>query len=308
MGSKIPRALIQGLGGITALQYEALSTSPQPYCDSHVCNAEISFVKRHLRKCADQTIEVLPCYRLKKSSEHHQNCKYNLKGALSVVARESDSDLFGAIENARYELRLHILQNAYWESTKAAFERKARPPRPDTPEKSYSSHGKLSTYLKTLKQILELRNLCANNEELKELITLDHKGMKVPWSRFFFDHENLHTFLKYYPKDQYTIPLAINGHIDRIEQPSTQRKYHTLKLVPPFVSPNAQNVIKKPQPQIVVTTPDLATHFNPGEEYIFFGIWKPSISYKKTEKYHWENQRIEMYIKNSEHFIRCEEN
>ncbi|MDT4811005.1 hypothetical protein FQZ97_439310 [compost metagenome] len=305
MGSKIPQAFVPGRGKFTAWEYEALLSTPQPYCHSTGCQAEISFVKRHDRQFADQTIEVAPSYRLKKSAVHHPECIYNLNGRLQVVARSSDSDVFEAFSQAQYEFRLHVLLKEYWETTKQEYDQKAKAPGPTTQEKDFANRGRLSSYLKTLKQILELRNLCNGNEELKEVITLNFKGKKIPWSKFFFDHRNLHYFLRCYPADSYTIPLAINGHIRQIEPPTGNLKYHTVKLSSPYVAADVNNVIKKPMPQIVVTDPSVAEELVSGDEYIFFGVWKPSLSRNIRRNIIWENQKIEMRIQNDEHFIRC---
>lgn len=77
MGSKIPEAR-NALGAkASALQYEGNPVG-QLFCPSNGCEARLSFVKRHDRRYATKTIEVAPCFRLKKRFNHDANCKYNL--------------------------------------------------------------------------------------------------------------------------------------------------------------------------------------------------------------------------------------
>ncbi|KGK01675.1 hypothetical protein, partial [Pseudoalteromonas sp. ND6B] len=111
MGSKIPEASLGFGNRVDATDYEN-----KPYgtlfCASPSCSAQLSFVKRHDRKYATKTVEIAPCFRLKRNEEHSAKCKYNIGGQLNIIAKSSDSAVFSAIEESKYEFRLHILLKA----------------------------------------------------------------------------------------------------------------------------------------------------------------------------------------------------
>ncbi|ENT6848201.1 hypothetical protein ACFD7L_004316 [Vibrio vulnificus] len=310
MGSKIPEARLGSGNRVAATDYEN-----KPYgalfCASPSCSAQLSFVKRHDRKYATKTVEIAPCFRLKRNEEHSAKCKYNIGGQLNIIAKSSDSAVFSAIEKSKYEFRLHILLKALWELSKPEIENKGKAwGSSGESDKKYSNKGKLTNYLKTLKQILQLRALCEDNKELKSLVTLNYRGKKVSWERFYFDHENLHNFVKHYKVGEYTMPLAISGHIHELRKPMNEKfPFHVVELNSPFVEPDKNGVIKKPIPQIILKNSSLLKYIDPSKEYIFFGRWKPRERKRsgrnENSKMQWVFENIEMYIDNRDHFIEC---
>ena len=180
MGSKIPDAKVERGSLVSALAYEQ-----QPFgklfCSITGCQAELSFVKRHNRRYESKTVEIAPCFRLKRYEHHSLGCKYDLSGRLEVVAKQSDSEVFGAISDSQYEFRLHILLKALWVLTDQQVRRKGVSwGGAGEQDKKYSNKGRLTNYLRTLKQIMELRELCEEREELSSLVTLNFKGQKIP--------------------------------------------------------------------------------------------------------------------------------
>ncbi|HGO5293142.1 TPA: hypothetical protein ACK210_002845 [Photobacterium damselae subsp. damselae] len=216
-----------------------------------------------------------------------------------------------AIDESKYEFRLHILLKAFWKLSKSGIELKNPTGNASaTSNKKYSNKGKLTSYLKTLKQILELRALSENNKELKSLVTLNYRGKKVSWNRFYFDHENLHNFVKYYNIGEYTIPLAISGYIHELRMSVHEKfPFHVVELNSPFVEPDNDGVIRKPIPQIILKNSELLKEIDLSKEYIFFGRWKArekklnARSAKSKNKWIFEN--IEMFIDSKDHFIEC---
>ncbi|EKO3466774.1 hypothetical protein ACEC37_001466 [Vibrio fluvialis] len=307
MGSKIPEAIRANGTLVSALGFEQ-----QPfgklYCCIDGCSAELSFVKRHNRKYESKTVEIAPCFRLKRYEQHSLGCKFDLSGRLELVAKRSDSEVFRAVSASQYEFRLHILLKALWELTDYQVKRKgASWGTAGELDKRYSNKGRLTNYLRTLKQILELRELCEEKEELSSLVILDFKGHKIPWNQFFFDVSNLFEFLKFYKPEQTTPPLAISGHIKEISPPTEKFRYYQIKLESPFIEVNEQGVINKPTPEITVKDPRLLKYFKVGSEYIFFGIWYVR---QRSKKGRGENSHIKWVFNNivlnmayKDHFI-----
>lgn len=102
----------------------------------------------------------------------------------------------------------------------------------------------LSNYLKTLRQILEIRALCEDNQELKKLVTLKFKKNKVTWEKFYFDNENLGHFVQAHGTDKSTMPLAISGYIREIRNPDEKFSFHVVELNSPFVEPDKNGVVR----------------------------------------------------------------
>ncbi|MEZ9746419.1 hypothetical protein AB4320_17200 [Vibrio splendidus] len=310
MGSKIPRARLVTDNKIDVLAYERRTDEAAIWCETSGCGAKLSFVSRHNRKCASKTIEIPPCFRLKPHEIHAEHCKYNIAGSLNIIAKSSESEVFKAIAEKKFEFRLHILIKALRELS--AFEvGKVSEGWGSGVEsnKAFNNKGKLSNYLRTLKQIIEIRTLCENDDELKSLIVLKFKGNKIPWSRFFFDDGNIEQFAKYYGSEKYTIPLAILGNLYKINEPTENFPYHVAELHSPFVQPNEKGEIKRTVVQVVLKKPKLVDSLAVGEDFVFFGQW--SVNTKESKKKIGRNnntmiyQNIKMYISNSDHFVRC---
>ncbi|MBS7440607.1 hypothetical protein KID96_25105 [Pseudomonas syringae] len=306
MGSKIFKAEIQGVGQKTAQEYESYLVGT-PICPSTGCIAKLTFVKSHLRQLADKTITVKPSFRLKPKEVHANDCKYNLEGQLEVIAAGSDTDVFGAVSKNSYEFRLHILLQEFQAVAKLERSSASDSKKNQGKDKSYAQKGKLSSYLKTLKQILELRSLCESNDELSSLIVIKSEAKSIPWSEFYFDHENLCTLFNVYGAPKTTPPLVICGSIKRVKVPTEKFKYHSVELQAPYAKPNENNEVVKAVASIVLTDPSLVTSFVVGEEYIFFGRWKTSQCEKGILLEggpSWVFQNINMYIENDDHFLK----
>ncbi|GHB06358.1 hypothetical protein [Modicisalibacter luteus] len=309
MGSKIPEAKLVSGKKTTALNYEKKPFG-DVFCCSPGCDAQLSFVKRHDRRYAKKTIEIAPCFRLKKNEDHDLSCRYNIGGQLKIIAKDSESEVFSAISNSKYEFRLHILIKALWELKNSNIETKGKGwGGSGEQNKQYSNKGKLSNYLKTLRQVLELRALCEDNQELKKLVTLKLKSKKVTWENFYFDHENLERFVQVHGADDFTMPLAISGRINEIRSPNEKFNFHVVELNSPFIEPDENGIVRKPVPQIVLKNSSLLKHIDIEKEYIFFGQWKARLRERNgrgsssTRKWIFEN--IEMYIDHKDHLIEC---
>ncbi|MCX7205847.1 MAG: hypothetical protein NT086_07670 [Proteobacteria bacterium] len=303
MGSKISFARLNFGDRLTALECEEKPQS-ELFCFSAGCAAKLSFVSRHNRRCTHSTIEVSPCFRLKKNELHDINCKYNLLGQLKIIVASSKSEVLSSISNGQYEFQLHILLKALrvlpdsavidiGESWAAEGEK----------NKGFSNKGSLSNYLKTLSQILELRSLCENNDDLKKIIVLKFKQDKIPWGKFYFDLDNLSKFVSFYKDNYSTVPLAISGRIYAIKPPTDTFKHYVVELYAPYILPDKNGITRRVVPQIIIKNNSLLKHMNYNDEYIFFGRWNININDRRlvVNKIIYEN--IRMNVENEEHYI-----
>lgn len=301
MGSKIPEARLSSGNKVTALVYEETIREGKVSCCSPACTARLSFVKRHLRNYANKKpIEILPCFRLKSGEIHGEHCKYNLKGRLQLIAKHSESEVFSALEQSKFVFRLHVLIKALWAATEEDFISHGKTwGGEDNSNKAYSNQGSLTNYLKTLRQIIELRNHCDNNDQLAKLVKLDYEGELINWHDFYYDSENLNELVKRHGAGKVKIPLAIAGHVFNIDKQGPPYNCHVVELYSPHASPNSDDILTTTTPQIHLKNPELFTLIDPDKEYVFFGKWEIHTKQKKTKAY----QDIKMFITEQDHFI-----
>lgn len=300
MGSKIPQARLASGNKVTAVDYEKIGSKKKISCCTSACTAQLSFVKRHFRKYAGkEPVQILPCFRLKPGEAHEENCKYNLKGSLQLLAKQSDSEIFSSFKKSNFIFRLHILIKALWTATEEDFSSQSKKWGGEhDSNKAYTNQGRLTSYLKTLNQIIELRNYCKNNDQLARLVRLDYNGELISWDDFYYDSENLGGLVAKHGSGAVKIPLAIAGHIFKISG-------DVVELRSPYVLPDSNNKLMKPTPKIYLKNPDLLRLIDPSKEYVFFGKWevttkqKAKTPNKPTTVY----QNIKMLIAESDHFI-----
>jgi hypothetical protein len=304
MGSKIPAAMLYSGQTVTALSYEA-EPGGEIFCTSNECQAELSFVRRHNRKYQSKTIEIAPCFRLKKHHVHHLACKYNIEGRLDLIAKSSDSDVFQSLEKSKYEFRLHVLLKALRVLDEYRVIELARKWGGSFDQnKSYSNKGKLTSYLRTLGQILELKSYCEDDEELASRIILDYRGSKIKWQKFHYDEKNLPMLVQDHGTGELDTPLAISGHVYSVKNlPSG--KCVVVELYSPVLVHDPSKRAWKATPQVYMHGEKLQSVIQKGAEYIFFGRWEVSLkTYSKSgEKNRINYQNIKMNISSSDHFI-----
>lgn len=301
MGSKIPEARLASGNKVTALEYEEANTKQKISCCSIGCTARLSFVKRHYRHYANKKPkEIFPCFRLKPGENHEEHCRYNLKGMLKLIAKDSDSEIFSSFQKSNFVFRLHVLIKALREATDEEFFLQGKKWGGESnSNKAYSNRGRLTSYLRTLSQIIELRNYCKNNDQLAKLVKLDYDGELINWYDFYYDSENLTELVTRHGVGRVKIPLAIAGHIFKIDN-------NVVELDSPYVLPDSNNVLMKPAPKIYLNNPNLLSFIDSGNEYVFFGRWEITIKQKaatvagKPTKVY---QNIKMRITESDHFI-----
>lgn len=154
VGSKIPRARLLTVNKIDVITCERRTDEAQIWCETLGCEAKLPFFSWHNRKCASKTIEIPLCFRLKPHEIHAEQCKYNIAGSLNIIAKSSESEVFKALAEKKFEFRLHILIKALRELS--VFEvGKVSEGWGSSVEsnKSFNNKGKLSNYLCTLKKI-----------------------------------------------------------------------------------------------------------------------------------------------------------
>lgn len=305
MGSKIPNAKIDSGERVTALKYEAVP-SGKIHCPSVGCDAELSFVRRHNRKYQSKTIEIAPCFRLKRYNLHADGCKYNLEGQLDLIVKGSKSEIFESLGKSSYEFRLHVLLKALRVLDENKINELARKWGASfCQNKKFASKGALTSYLRTLGQILELRNYCEEDDQLGSLVVLNYHGRKIKWLDFYYDEKNLSSLVGTHGVGSIEIPLAISGHIYSVKKLEVVKDCHVVELYSPEIKRDDFGRAWKSTAQIYLNGTKLHGLIKEGKEYIFFGKWevllKQHLSDQGSGRINYQN--IKMYIQNADHFI-----
>ena len=308
MGSKIPEARVESGRRVTALTYEA-SPAGRIYCSFVDCNSELSFVRRHNRKYQSKTIEIAPCFRLKQHQVHVVGCKYNIEGQLDLIAKYSESEIFEALGKSKYEFRLHVLLKALRVLDEDRIHELARKWGASFDQnKNYANKGALTNYLRTLRQILELRNYCEEDEQLGSLVVLNYHGRKIKWLDFYYDEKNLSSLVETHGVESIEIPLAISGHIYSVKKLKVVKDCHVVELYSPEIKRDTLGRAWKSTAQIYLNGSKLHGLIKEGKEYIFFGRWevllKQHLASQSSGRISYQN--IKMHIHNTDHFVEIE--
>lgn len=308
MGSKIPEARVESGNRVTALTYEAFPAG-RIYCSSMDCNSELSFVRRHNRKYQSKTIEIAPCFRLKQHQVHATGCRYNIEGQLDLIAKSSESEIFEALGKSKYEFRLHVLLKALRVLDEDRIHELARKWGASfSQNKNYANKGALTNYLRTLRQILELRNYCEEDEQLGSLVTLNYHGRKIKWLDFYYNEKNLSSLVETHGVESIEIPLAISGHIYSVKNLDVLKDCQVVELYSPQIKRDNLGQAWKSTAQIYLNGSKLHGLVQEGKEYIFFGKWdvllKQHLVIQGSSRINYQN--IKMYIHNPDHFIEIE--
>ncbi|NNB49526.1 hypothetical protein [Pseudomonas fragi] len=305
MGSKIPEAKVESGERVTALKYEAVPAG-KIFCCSMVCDAELSFVRRHNRKYQSKTIEIAPCFRLKKHHLHAVGCKYNIEGQLDLIAKSSESEVFEALGKSNYEFRLHVLLKALRVLDEDRIHELAKKWGASfNQNKNYANKGALTNYLRTLGQILELRNYCEEDDQLGSLVVLNYHGKRIKWLDFYYDEKNLSSLIETHGVGSVDIPLAVSGHIYSVKKLEVVKDCHVVELYSPEIKRDALGRVWKSTAQIYLNGYKLHGLIREDKEYIFFGRWEVSLkqhlSSGESGKINYQN--IKMHIQNADHFV-----
>lgn len=182
MGIKIPRALLKEIGEyITPKEYEKrLEKIVHREELSCSCGAKIDFVKGYSRR--DDWIN--PFFRTNKLSSHLGDCEYRLSNRIKKIAKEASECL--PFINGKYQFSLKIMDFSEGNTTTKDKENQ------DFQRSTIISYknSKFQNYIKTLREILQLRESLEGEKELSEELSLSYFRKIIRWDFFYFVYEN----------------------------------------------------------------------------------------------------------------------
>jgi len=248
-------------------------------CKTDGCNAQMSFVRAHEKRRLDKTIEIPSFFKLKPNEKHsYKICPYNTKGAVEIIARDSDSNILKSIEDEKYEFNLQVLHKennpqkkvTEVDSKSSVNESSARK------GKVYTRSGTASSYIKTLTQILTLRAQLEDNNELASLITLTYKNSKIKWSNFYFEIDDYIRAYEITKNSKISYPTCFHGVISKATSPSEKFKYAKFKLHSPYIELEGK-LTDIPCLEFIIADDSLDPNDLPvGAEVLVYGVIKAS--------------------------------
>ena len=173
------------------------------------CGAKFSFVERHTRSSGNgNSSTVSAFFRDSKTSVHKEDCPYNISNRIKEIVTESQCL---PIKNGKYILSLK--NPCYQGDTETNNNTSSY----DRYSKTISTNNKYCTnYLKTVRDILRLRDDLESNADLSQFVLYFGKE-QVKWEDFYFAFKQYGGILKIVHKEHpKRHPICIEGNIYHI--------------------------------------------------------------------------------------------
>ena len=169
------------------------------------CGAKLSFVEMYTRRSGNgKSSTVSAFFRDSKTSDHKEDCPYNISNRIKKIVAESQCL---PIENSKYILSLK--NPCYQDDTKtnndtSSYDRYSKD--------IYPTNRYYNNYLKTVGDILSLRDDLESNADLSQFV-LYFGQEQVKWEDFYFAFKQYGGILKIIHKGY---PICIEGDIYHI--------------------------------------------------------------------------------------------
>ncbi|AXX87462.1 hypothetical protein AMRN_1733 [Malaciobacter marinus] len=284
-------------------------------CKTKNCNADMIFVREHEKRRLEKTIFVPSFFKLKSNkNQHDENCSFNTKGIMKVIARNSDSNILKSLDENKYEFSLQILH-------KPAKKSSSIEPTTDnenynnTPTKrkttQYVNKGTASSYIKTLKSILELRAKIEEENELASIITLKYNSKKIYWNKFFFNHTRYIEAYKLNQNSPIKYPICIHGKVSKVIKKNDKFKFDKIKLHNPYIE-LLSKITEMPSIELLISSEDVELDkFKNDTEILIYGqaqfstsqLWTPLEEREQEEPKKVRFLKIELWINYNEQIM-----
>ncbi|MED1021712.1 hypothetical protein [Bacillus mycoides] len=235
--------------------------------------------------------------------EHKEACKYNTVGQVTEIAKDSDDKILESIRKNKFTFRLTMihepLRDLGKQNNSSANNDGTAAPKKD---RKYVSKGKLSSYLATMKKILELRKAVEDDDsnELESIIEIQMYGKKIKWSNFYYDQErylDAYNHLKSLGPKRH--PICIEGIVNNVS-PFEQGDRYAVNL---RFGKKDKNIEQIPAAAIFISENDIPSDtFEPGQHIVLCALCTTSVGEQKVKngkainKYF--NIRASLYHKN----------
>ncbi|MCC2339121.1 hypothetical protein OCF13_06930 [Bacillus tropicus] len=184
--------------------------------ECHICKRDVTHKNSYKRGESP----VPTHFTKKKGVEHKEGCKYNTAGQVTEIAKVSDDKILESIKKDKFTFRLTMLHEPLRDLGKQSNS-STNNDGTTTPKKDrkYVSKGKLSSYLATMKKILELRKAVEDDDsnELESIIEIQMYRKKIKWPNFYYNQErylDAYNYLKSLGSKKH--PICIEGIVNNV--------------------------------------------------------------------------------------------
>jgi hypothetical protein len=239
------------------------------------CNASVGFVKGHFRTVGDDSVYVSPFFRLNQGQRHSKTCQYDVHGQITVIARESESDILVAINEQRYELRLLAVKKAFEDLNELDWKAKSSNAEvvPHTTEKIYiEAETRLGGYINTAQRVLKVRTACEKHSEIEAALHLVFEDKRLRWRDFYFEDDHHFSCFSKVDLNTVQVPVAIKGTVKT--KVVVKNKYAVINLFPTNRKTDLVDVLDVTCFSIWSTDLNTFKCHEEGSGILAFGIWK----------------------------------
>lgn len=241
------------------------------------CDALVSFVNGFMREVGNETVTISPFFRLKKDQKHHDDCFYNVRGQIKIIARESKGDIFVALEDERFELRLLAVKKtveALREHINIKQHTGTKSSQTTTEKKYVLAKKRLGSYINSAQRVLRVRAFCEKHSDIEDVLRLKFDGVFLPWRDFYYEDRDYFRCFQFVCKATVQVPIAIKG-IVKSNQVVKGRSgiFAVINLVGPFRQTDQEDVLDAAN--FSIWSPDLDSFkfYKKGDEVLAFGMW-----------------------------------
>lgn len=282
-------------------------------CITENCLANMIFTRRHEKRLLDKVVEVPSFFRLKNGSKHIQDCPYDTRGAIEVICRDSDSNILKSLDNQKFEFSLQVLHNPENKTIENSIINSYLKNNSNGKKlnKNYNSSGSLSSYIKTLKQILLLRNKLEEDNNISETLLLNYRGTRIKWSCFYFSEKNYIDAFNLGILKKISYPICFEGVVKSVKEPTDKFNFYSIVLFSPYKE-GLGDINEVPVVSIIMKPDDyVKTNIFSNKSLLIYGVpkFKQSdnnwISRRDNKKYKFLN--ISMWVENIKQIMILDE-
>jgi hypothetical protein len=261
------------------------------------CNIDITFRKEH-----ERNKRIIPAgFIRKKGIEHKATCRYNTLGQVTIIAQDSDDNVLKSINDSKFSLRLTLIHKSLNQVANNSPKHKMEQFNTTiNQERNYQTKGNLSSYLATMRKIIELRNILEDKNELHPIVEVSCHNKKVKWESFYFEPEryfNAHKYLKELKWEE-RHPICIEGIIHDIPYIEKLGKY-VINLQWGKTKFNSEGIKYIPTVSVLLNDKELMKlGFQKGQRIALCSLCTQGISKGKGTGREFFNIKAELYHKN----------
>lgn len=252
------------------------------------CDASVGFVNAFTRQVGEDIVAVEPFFRLDRGHKHTATCRYNVHGQITVIAKESESDIVAALQGNRYELRLLAVKRAVEQLRELAKNKKDQDSETatGTTKKIYlKAEKQLGAYINSAQRVLKVRAACEEYSEIEDVLQLVFDGMRLPWSDFYFEDKDYFRCFSQVTQAAVQVPIAINGTVKKNDIAKGRNgQFAVIDLVYPYRKTDRTDVLDTARFSIWSPNLNAFKAYKKGEEILAFGLWESRGIKESTNK------------------------